>query len=74
MQHDFFALDAWSGQKLWKYTKDYAVSSTPVLANGTVYVAGDFVSTRNPDFFRGGVAIALRSNIVSVPSGSPLLP
>jgi outer membrane protein assembly factor BamB len=70
-QHNFDALDAWTGQKLWNYTLEYTVSSSPVAASGTVYIGGNFVSTKSPDFEGPGAVLALKSNVASLPFTQP---
>jgi outer membrane protein assembly factor BamB len=72
-QHNFYALDAWTGQKLWNYTLGYTVSVSPVVVRGTVYIGGNFVSTESPDFESPGAVLALKSNVASLPFTSPLL-
>ena len=66
-RHNIYALDAWNGQKLWNYTSEYTVSAYPVVANGTVFIGGNFISTRSPDYENSGTVLALRPNVVSLP-------
>ena len=73
-QHNFYALDAWTGQKLWNYTLGYTVWSNPVVVGSTIYVGGNFVSTRNPDFESSGAVLALKSSIASLPFTTPSSP
>jgi outer membrane protein assembly factor BamB len=81
-KHNFYALDAWTGQKVWNYTLAYTVSSKPIVMGDTVYVGGNFVSTRNPDFEGSGAIYALKSNSASlqfvspsaIPTSTPTIP
>jgi outer membrane protein assembly factor BamB len=71
-QHNFYALSASNGEKLWNYTIPYTVTSSPTVENGTVYIGGTFVSSRSPDHENSGSVVALKSSIESLPSSSPL--
>lgn len=70
-EHNFYALDAWNGQKLWNCTLGYTVASTPLFANGTVYVGGNFVSAKSPDSESSGAVLALKSDVTSLPFTPP---
>jgi outer membrane protein assembly factor BamB len=65
-QHNFYALDAWTGQKLWNYTMEYTILSSPLVANGVDYMGGNFVSTKSPDYESSGAVIALKSSVASL--------
>ncbi|MCW4015663.1 MAG: PQQ-binding-like beta-propeller repeat protein [Candidatus Bathyarchaeota archaeon] len=70
-QHNFYALHASSGEKLWNYTLGYTAGSSPVIENGTVYISGNFVTSENPDLEGSGAILALKSNVTSLPVSSP---
>jgi outer membrane protein assembly factor BamB len=62
-QHNLYALDAESGQRLWNYTLPNVISNAPIVEGGVVYVGGDYVTTRNPDFMEPAAFYALKSTI-----------
>lgn len=70
-QYNFYAVDASTGEKLWNYTLGYGVASAPTIENGTVYMGGDFVTRRSPDFESPGAIIALKPSIASLPLLAP---
>ncbi len=70
-QHNFYALDAWTGQKLWNYTLGYTIWSSPVVVGDIVYIGCNFVSTKSPDYESPGAVYALKSSVDSLPLASP---
>ena len=66
-QHNFYALEAVNGKKLWNYTLGCTVASSPVVVDGTVYVAATFVTSQSPDSESAGAVLALNSTVTSVP-------
>ncbi|MCW4017602.1 MAG: PQQ-binding-like beta-propeller repeat protein [Candidatus Bathyarchaeota archaeon] len=66
-QHNFYALEASNGKKLWNYTLDYTIKAPPVIEDGTVYVSGSFVTTESPDHESTGAVFALKPSISSLP-------
>jgi outer membrane protein assembly factor BamB len=69
--YNFYAISASTGETLWNYTLGYGVASTPAIENGTVYIGGDFVTRRSPDFECPGAIIALKPSITSLPLRFP---
>jgi eukaryotic-like serine/threonine-protein kinase len=65
-QHNFYALDAFNGKKLWNYTLANTVMSSPVVANGTVYIGASFVTSESPDYESSGTVLALNSTVTSL--------
>jgi hypothetical protein len=59
------------GEKLWNFSIPYTVSSKPPVENGTVFIGGNFVTTRSPDFESTGAIVGLKPAITSMPLGSP---
>lgn len=79
VEHNLYALDASSGQKLWNYTLPNAISNAPIVFNGVVYVAGDYVTTRSIDFMEPATFYALeisvtQQNTVTDTSNGLLIP
>ena len=70
-EHNFYALSASNGEKLWSYTIGYTITSSPTIQNGTVYIGGSFVTSRSPDYESSGVVLALKPSVASLPL-SPL--
>lgn len=73
-QHNFYALEASNGEKLWNYTLGYTVMSQPLIEGGTVYIDGSFVTSRSPDFESSGAVLALKPNVTSLPLPPPSSP
>ena len=70
-QHNFYALDALSGEKLWSYVLGYTIESSPLVENGTVYLGASFVTTRNGDGLGSGAVLALKASNVTLPIPTP---
>jgi hypothetical protein len=45
---------------------EYTILSSPLVANGVVYIGGNFVSTKSPDYESSGAVIALKSSVESL--------
>jgi len=60
-QHNFYAVDALNGMKMWSYPLEYTYVSSSA-ANGTVYISGDFITSQSPDYSGPGAVIALHPN------------
>ena len=81
-EHNFYALDAVSGEKIGNYTLGYTIKSSPTVVNSVIYVGASSVSEESPDFSGPGAVIALNSTIAPLPpltpsvspSSSPLFP
>ena len=70
-QHDFYAIDAFSGEEIGNYTLGYAVNNSPMVLNGIIYIGASGVTPGSPDFPALGAVIALNSTITLSPSTSP---
>jgi outer membrane protein assembly factor BamB len=70
-RHNFYALVASTGERYWNYTLEYSVLSTPVVRNGVVYVGASFVTTGNANFLGSGAVIALKANVIELPTPKP---
>jgi outer membrane protein assembly factor BamB len=66
-EHNFYALDALNGERVWNYTIGYTVLFSPVLVGSTVYMGATYVTKENPDRIGGGAVLALNSTITSLP-------
>jgi len=66
-EHNFYALSASNGEKLWSYTIGYTITSSPTIQNGTVYISGSFVTLKSPDYESSGVVLALKPSVASLP-------
>ena len=73
IQHNFYAVNSFTGEKLWNYPLDYSVNSAPLIVNGTVYIGGSFVTKESPDNLGPGAVIALKSNVTVFPPEFPWL-
>lgn len=73
IQHNFYAVNSFTGEKLWNYPLDYSVNSAPLLVNGTIYIGGSFVTKESPDNLGPGAVIALKSNVTVLPPEFPWL-
>lgn len=60
-RHDFYAINALNGVEMWSYPLEYTYVSSSAV-NGTVYVSGDFITSKSPDFPGTGAVIALHPN------------
>ncbi len=69
-EHNFYALSASNGDKLWNYTIGYTITSSPAIQNGTVYIGGSFVTSKSIDYESSGIVLALKPSIVSLPPPS----
>ena len=67
-RHDFYALDALTGEKIGNYTLGYAVKNSPTVMNSTIYIGASSVTEENPDWAGPGAVIALNSTITLSPS------
>jgi outer membrane protein assembly factor BamB len=72
-QHNFYALDALSGEKIGNYTLGYAVGESPTVMNNTIYIGADAVTESRIDFVGPSAIIALNSTITPSPPPSTLL-
>ncbi len=70
--HNFYALDALSGEKLWNYTIGYTIVNPPAVFDNTIYIGGSLVTHKAPDAQDPGAVIALKSTVTQLPSPSPL--
>jgi outer membrane protein assembly factor BamB len=71
--HNFYALNAWNGEKLWNYTMRYKVTYSPTVINGTVYIGASSV-TDEPSFEKPGAVLALNSTVASLPQPTSTAP
>jgi outer membrane protein assembly factor BamB len=69
-QHNFYALDAFIGEKIGNYTLGYTVQSSPTVLNSTTYISASFVTEESPDYAGQGAVIALNSTITLLPAPS----
>ena len=69
-QHDFYALDALTGEKIGNYTLGYTVQNSPAIINSTVYVGASWVTEESPDYAGPGAVVALNSTITLSPQPS----
>jgi outer membrane protein assembly factor BamB len=74
LEHDFYALDALSGEKIGNYTLAYAVKNPPTIVDGTIYIAASGVTSQNRDIPQPGAVVALNSTITLSPSAPPSPP
>jgi outer membrane protein assembly factor BamB len=71
--HSFYAVNSFTGERLWSYPLDYSVNSAPLVVNGTAYIGGSFVTNESPDNLGPGAVIALKSNVNALPPEFPWL-
>lgn len=69
-QHNFYALDAFTGEKIGNYTLRYTVQNSPVIINSAVYIGASWVTEESPDYAGPGAVIALNSTITLSPQPS----
>jgi outer membrane protein assembly factor BamB len=75
-QHEFYALDALTGEKIGNYTLGYTVKNPPLVLSNTIYIGASWVTEESVDFSGPGVVIALNSTVTlsSQPSPQPSPP
>jgi outer membrane protein assembly factor BamB len=66
-QHNFYALDAVSGERIWNYTIGYTILYSPTVAGTEVYIGATYVTESNPDVIGQGAVLALNSTITPLP-------
>jgi len=66
-QHNFYALDAVSGERIWNYTIGYTILYSPTVAGTKVYIGATYVTESNPDMIGQGAVLALNSTITLLP-------
>lgn len=66
-KHNFYAIDALTGQEGGNLTLGYTIKSSPAIINGTVYIGASWVSEESIDYLGPGAVIALNSTITHVP-------
>jgi outer membrane protein assembly factor BamB len=71
-RHDFYALDAFTGERIGNYTLGYTVKSSPTVMNSTIYIGASWVTEESIDFLGPSAVIALKSTITLSPLPSTL--
>lgn len=69
-EHNFYALNAYTGTVVWKNTLSYSIRAAPTIANHTLYIGCSGVTTISPTWIGAGVVIALDLSIISEASPS----
>jgi outer membrane protein assembly factor BamB len=63
IEHNLYALDAVTGQKLWNYTLPNTIANAPIVLDGVVYVGGDYVTTRSLSYAEPATFYAIEANV-----------
>jgi len=63
IQHNFYALNARSGEKIGNYPLGYTIKSSPKVVGNVIYIGASSVTEESPDFIVPGAIIALNSTI-----------
>ncbi len=55
--HNFYALNAYTGEVLWEKTLSYRFQTAPVIADDTLYLCGSAITTKSPTWLDAGAVI-----------------
>jgi|GEM_PF-3008091 len=64
IEHSIYALNAMTGQKLWNYTLPNTISNAPIISDGVLYIAGDYVTTRSLSYAESATFYAIETSVI----------
>ncbi|MCW4006799.1 MAG: PQQ-binding-like beta-propeller repeat protein [Candidatus Bathyarchaeota archaeon] len=71
LEHNVYALDAVSGNKIWNYTIENVVNNPVVVVDDVVYIAADEVTHYSSTYLKSGAVYAFKLQTVEVPAPTP---
>ena len=66
-QHEFYALNALTGEKIGNYTLGCTVQNSPTITDNIIYIGASWVTEESPDYTGPGAVIALNSTVAFTP-------